>query len=198
LAAGRFSFAHAGQLMYNDRLLPEWRLRNWADPAEVAAIGQEMKRVQEGMDADEYSHLQYLYDHGPTSNHALTISVASATARGLQAAFSVTAGDADHQGSTVEGLTFLFDYGDGQTGPSTTHEYARSGRYLVSCSATDEHGVSQTDWIFLTVGGPACDGGGREKTNTKNSPFADWTDGQRYGIIRGKGNACSSCRQVDA
>ncbi|HSJ56830.1 MAG TPA: PKD domain-containing protein, partial [Anaerolineae bacterium] len=53
-------------------------------------------------------------------------------------------------------LTYLFDYGDGQTGSSATHEYAESGHYLVSCRVTDENGVSQTDWLFVMVGQPAC------------------------------------------
>jgi hypothetical protein len=142
-----------------DRLLPEWRARNWADPAEVRVIGQEMKRVQEQMDADAYSHLQYLYDQGPTSNYAPTISMASATANGLEATFSVMAGDADHGESGGDSLTYLFSYGDGQTGSSAKHEYTQSGRYLVSCSVTDENGVSQTDWLFVMVGGPTCDDG---------------------------------------
>ena len=141
----------------NDRLLPEWRARNWADPAEVATIGQEMKRVQEQMDADAYSHLRYLYDQGPRSNYAPAISMASATANGLQATFSVMAEDADHGADGGDSLAYLFDYGDGQAGSSATHEYAQSGRYLVSCRVTDENGVSQTAWLFVVVGQPACD-----------------------------------------
>lgn len=135
----------------DDRLLPEWRLRNWADPAEVTIVGKEMKRVQEQMDADAYAHLQYLYSQGPTSNHAPTISLASLPANGLRATFSVTAGDADHEDGGGS-LAYLFDYGDGQTGSGATHEYARPGRYLVSCTVADENGVSQTDWVFVTVG----------------------------------------------
>jgi hypothetical protein len=48
-------------------------------------------------------------------------------------------------------LTYLFNYGDGQTGSDATHEYEQAGRYLVSCTVTDENGVSQTDWLFVTV-----------------------------------------------
>lgn len=136
----------------NGRLLPEWRARNWGDPAEVTGIGEEMKRVQEQMDADAYSHLQYLYNQGAASNYAPTLSMTSATPNGLEAAFSVMAEDADHGEGRAGSLTYLFDYGDGQTGSSATHEYAQPGRYLVSCRVTDEHGVSQTDWIFVTVG----------------------------------------------
>jgi hypothetical protein len=134
------------------RLLPEWRVRNWADPAEATVIGEEMKRVQEQMDADAYAHLQYLYNQGPTSNYAPSVFLASATADGLEAVFSVMAEDPDHGGGAGDSLTYLFNYGDGQTGSSAKHEYAQSGRYLVSCRVTDENGVSQTGWIFVTVG----------------------------------------------
>jgi hypothetical protein len=66
--------------------------------------------------------------------------------------FSVMAEDPDHSGGAGDSLTYLFNYGDGQTGSSAKHEYAQSGRYLVSCRVTDENGVSQTGWIFVTVG----------------------------------------------
>jgi hypothetical protein len=149
---------HLFDVVY-DRLLPEWRVRNWADPAEVTVIGEEMKRVQEQIDADAYSHLQYLYDQGPTSNYAPTISMTSATTNGLEATFSVMTEDADQGDGGGDGLTYLLNYGDGQTGFSATHEYAQSGRYLVSCRVTDANGVSQTDWIFVVVGEPTCDDG---------------------------------------
>ena len=136
----------------NDKLLPEWRDRDWADSAAVTVIGEEMKRVQEQMDVDAYWHLKSLYDHGAASNYAPTVSLSSATANGLQVTFSVTADDAD--GSE---LTYLFNYGDGETGADPTHEYEQAGRYLVSCTVTDENGVSQTDWLFVTVsGGATC------------------------------------------
>ena len=58
------------------------------------------------------------------------------------------------------GLTTTFHYGDGQIGSNTTHMYAQPGRYLVSCTATDGNGVSQTDWRFINVSaGPSCNDG---------------------------------------
>ena len=333
----------------NDKLLPEWRERDWTDPTSVAVIGTEMKRVQEKMDADAYSHLQYLYDNGATSNYAPTISIDSAPPNGLEVTFSVTANDADawtgqgsilidfsvssgtvtnpetspvdgrywnsiadpnagsvtnalwsdgtsaavdvvitdafagdtasgsgsvlypgeaqqdgffvgvgsgyddaaaqleirdldpnktydftffgsrnssefdrrgdytiggetvtldaynntdqtvsildvspnangtvvidiqkhaegdgfaylnvleineHGGGGDSNLTYLFNYGDGQTGSSATHAYVQFGRYLVSCTVTDENGVSQTDWLFVTVSEPTCDDGLRNQ-----------------------------------
>ncbi|MFZ0451119.1 MAG: PKD domain-containing protein [Desulfatiglandaceae bacterium] len=331
-----------------DKLLPEWRGRDWADSATVDVIGKEMKRVQEQMDADAYWHLKFLYDHGAASNYAPTVSLDSVGVDGLQVLFSVTADDADEArtwqnsilidfsdhgtianpetspvvgrywnhiadpnsgsiasvlwvdgtsstvdvvitnafaGSTPSGsgsvlypaeaqqdgffagvgaeyndpsaqleiqdldpnkiydftffgsrnsssydrrgdytintetvtldaynntnqtvsihdvlpdangtvtihvekhaagngfaylnvieineyenngdeegeLTYLFNYGDGQTGSSTVHEYEQAGRYLVSCTVTDENGVSQTDWLFVTVSGEPTSGEG--------------------------------------
>jgi hypothetical protein len=139
----------------NNRLLPDWRMRDWKDPTAVTVVGEEMKRVQEQMDADAFKHLKYLRDHGATSNYAPSVSIDSATYNNPEITFSVTGYDAD--GSE---LTYLFNYGDGQIGSSQTHEYAQSGHYLVSCIVTDENGVSQTDWLFVTVSRePTCDDG---------------------------------------
>jgi hypothetical protein len=151
------------------KLLPEWRDRDWTDPAVVITIGEEMKRVQEQLDADAYWHLKYLYDHGATSNYAPTISIDSVTANGLEVTFSVTADDADGGG---EGLTYLFDYGDGQISSDRTHVYDQAGRYLVSCTVTDENGVSQTDWLFVTVKGHRVLSGLGETSSGWSEAFA--------------------------
>ena len=136
----------------NNRLLPDWRNRDWTDSAVVTVIGEEMKRVQERMDADAFGHLVHLRDNGARSNYAPEVSIDSATHNDLVVTFSVTAHDAD--GGE---LTYLFDYGDSETGSSQTHEYAQAGHYLVSCTVTDENGVSQTDWLYVTVGfEPTC------------------------------------------
>jgi hypothetical protein len=131
----------------NGRLLPDWRGRDWTDPAAVAAVATEMKRVQERLDADAYGHLKYLYDHGAASNHAPTVSLDSASVHEAQVTFWVSAGDPDGGA-----LTYWFDYGDGQSGSSATHTYAQAGHYLVSCTVSDERSVSQTDWLFVTLG----------------------------------------------
>ena len=92
----------------NDRLLPEWRSRDWADSEAVAVIGEEMKRVQERMDADAYWHLKYLYDHGAASNYAPSVSLDSASEDSLQVTFSVTADDADGSRTWRHGLVIDF------------------------------------------------------------------------------------------
>jgi hypothetical protein len=137
----------------DDILLPDWRSRDWLDEAVVNKIGEEMRRVQEQMDAEAYRHLKYLYDHGATSNFAPTVSIDSVSYNGLEVTFSVTAADADSNG-----LTYLcyhgdgqFQNGNGQGSFSVVYKYAHNGHYLVSCTVTDNHGVSQTDWLFVTV-----------------------------------------------
>ena len=132
----------------NNTLLPDWRSRDWTDLAVVTTIGEEMRRVQEQMDADAYWHLKYLYDNGATSNYAPMVSIDSVSYNELEATFSVTTYDADD-----DTLTYLFNYGDGQIGSNETHKYAQDGHYLVSCTVTDSHGISQTDWLFVTVVG---------------------------------------------
>jgi hypothetical protein len=130
----------------NNTLLPDWRSRDWTVNAVATTIGEEMRRVQEQMDTDAYGCLKYLYDHGSSSNYAPTVSIDSVSYNGLEATFSVTADDADN-----DTLTYLFGYGDGQSSSNETHVYDQNGRYLVSCTVTDDHGVSQTDWAYITV-----------------------------------------------
>jgi len=133
----------------NNTLLPDWRSRDWADGAVIKAIGEEMKRVQEQMDADAYGHLKYLYTNGATSNYAPTMSIDAVSYNKLEATFAVRTADGD--GNT---LTSLFNFGDGQTGSNKVHNFAIDGHYLVSCTVTDPLGISQTDWIFVNMVSP--------------------------------------------
>ena len=130
----------------NNVILPDWRSRDWADGAAVNTVGEEMKRVQEQMDKDAYMYLKYLYDTGATSYFAPEISIDSIFLNAREATFSVTTYDADD-----ENLTNFFNYGDGQSGSDAWHKYIYNGHYLVSSTVTDEHGISQTDWLFITV-----------------------------------------------
>ena len=133
----------------NNTLLPDWRNRDWTNTAVVTMIGEEMRRVQEQMDADSYWHLKYLYDHGATSNYAPSVSIDSVSYNEREVTISVTLQDADY-----DSITYQFNYGDGQISSNKTHRYIRAGHYLVSCTVTDSHGISQTDWIFVTVEAP--------------------------------------------
>ncbi|MCK4661192.1 MAG: PKD domain-containing protein [Phycisphaerae bacterium] len=62
--------------------------------------------------------------------------------------FVATAEDED---GTIE--EYLWDFGDGETasGVSAWHTYDAPGWYLVSCTVTDDDGVSITDWRYLYV-----------------------------------------------
>jgi hypothetical protein len=189
-----------GQLfdVVNDTLLSDWRSRNWSDNSVVNVIGEEMKRVQEQMDYDAYKLLRYLYDYGSSSNYAPTVSIDDVSNNGMEATFSVTAGDTDG-----DEFTYRFNYGDGQINANATHTYAQNGHYLVSCTVTDEHGISQTDWIFVTVHGsdlPAAfnksspsNGASSQSTN----PTLSWDNSSgatsyEYCYDTSNDNACSN------
>ena len=74
------------------------------------------------------------------------VSIDSVSLDEMEATFSVTTNDADD-----DNLTSLFDYGDGVSGSNDWHEYIYNGHYLVSSTVTDVDGISQTDWLFITV-----------------------------------------------
>jgi hypothetical protein len=50
-------------------------------------------------------------------------------------------------------VSYSWNFGDGHTAPGqdVCHTYRRSGRYLVSCTVTDDDGVSITDWLYVGV-----------------------------------------------
>jgi len=131
-------------------LLPEWRARDWSDGAVVANIGREMKRVQERMDADAYSLLHCLYvndiDNLPPVDSRIDGWCVD------QMTVVLTASAVDTAGAIIE---TLWNYGDGLSGASDTHEYGQPGTYLVSFTVTDDDTVSFTDWEFVTIPDPA-------------------------------------------
>ncbi len=176
-------------------LLPDWRSRNWIDNAVVTTIGEEMRRVQEQMDTDAYWYLKYLYDHGSASNHAPSVSIDSVSYNALEATFSVTTDDADD-----DTLIYLFDYGDGQSSSSDTHVYDQNGRFLVSCTVTDNHGVSQTDWLFITINSSVSFSKSaplNRAAGISTSPTLSWgtyseATGYEYCYDTSNDNACSN------
>lgn len=140
-----------------DELLPAWRARDWQDEGVVAAIGAEMKRVQEQMDADAYSLLDRLFLSGVDDHAPVLSGIDGWTADDLTVTFTATAADEDGLVASV-----LWRYGDGETGADTSHAYAAPGTYLVSFTVTDEAGVSFTDWEFVTVDVTSAASGGAE------------------------------------
>ncbi len=135
--------------LVTDLLLPAWRARDWNDADSVAVIGHEMKRVQERMDADAYSLLNCQYLQGVGNFAPLGSVIDDWLATDLTVTLTATAVDVD--GDIIE---TIWDYGDGQTGISDTHDYDDYGSYLVSFTAMDDDSVSHTDWEFVTLTNP--------------------------------------------
>ena len=120
-------------------LLPHWRTH---ETPSVAV----MTRVEHRMASDAYSLMDCL-DNLRNNNKAPDASFEHEN-RGLTVDFTSLAQDAD---GSIQ--THLWDFGDGETSPtaSPSHGYNASGAYLVSCTVTDNEGVSSTDWRYLEV-----------------------------------------------
>jgi hypothetical protein len=129
-----------------NKLLPQWRVRDWSDPAVVARTMAEMTRVENQMAADAYRLLERMLN-GRSDNYAPMASgidgykVIRRTVR-----FSCTVADRD--GSITNQF---WNYGDGQTGSASSHTYDAAGTYLASFTVTDNDGVRYTDWMFVEV-----------------------------------------------
>ncbi len=130
-------------------LLPAWSKRNWSDSAVRATLAEQMTRVQEAIVSDCLSVLQSISPTPGQANHAPEVRIESARTRNLTCTMDFFAEDAE-DGPIVAGL---WDYGDGKTGASPRHDYARAGEYLVSLTVIDSDGARQTAWRFVRVGG---------------------------------------------
>lgn len=114
-----------------------------------------MTRVEHRIANDAYSLLYCLdinqtSNYTPYENHAPTAYM-YATGTGLMMDFAVLVGD---DGGVA---AYLWDFGDDETSPdqSPSHTYGAAGWYLVSCTVTDNEGVSSTDWQYYYVPEPA-------------------------------------------
>ena len=134
-----------------DELLSHWR-------SVGIPSSEEITRVEIRCAEDAYSLLDCL-DNVQDDNLAPTIElvVADMSEQGLY--FEPLAEDED-------GLiqTYLWNFGDDETSSaeSVWHTYTDPGWYLVSCTVTDDDGVSVTDWRYCHVparlGDLNCDG----------------------------------------
>ncbi|PIV63920.1 MAG: hypothetical protein CO162_08010 [bacterium (Candidatus Ratteibacteria) CG_4_9_14_3_um_filter_41_21] len=124
----------------NNTLLPHWRANGV--PSVV-----EMTRIEHRMAADAYSLLSCL-DKQDRMNRApdLTLNVYQ---ENLTANFTVRVNDPDGKIVSIK-----WDFGDSQISKekSPSHTYAKPGTYLVSCTVTDDDGVTITDWDYLHFG----------------------------------------------
>ena len=130
--------AHMIDTVTNE-LLPFWR-------AEGAPSIDEMTRIEHQMANDAYSLLDCL-DNVQYDNNAPTVSISTDTDV-LDVDFTMDANDSD--GSIVS-TEWNFGDGNSSTDPSPSHTYPDEGDYLVSCTVTDDDGVSITAWKYLTI-----------------------------------------------
>jgi hypothetical protein len=124
--------------MVTETLLPHWRAYGVPDVSELT-------RVESRMATDAYSLLDCL-DKRQKDNQAPTISF-RAPSDGLTLALDAVAED---DGVIV---TAYWDFGDGAHSAdlAASHTYDQPGTYLVSCTVTDDRGVSATDWRYYEV-----------------------------------------------
>ncbi|MBN1346857.1 MAG: PKD domain-containing protein [Phycisphaerae bacterium] len=118
-------------------MLGHWRAEGRPDVDEMA-------RVEATIAGDAYSLLACL-DLGDASNQAPNVAIEEPNGPGLRLQFTVSASD------DGAGLTYAWDFGDDETSgdPSPVHTYGGPGWYLVSCTVTDDDGVSNTDWVYV-------------------------------------------------
>jgi PKD repeat protein len=130
--------AHMFDVVTNT-LLSHWRTNGVASVAE-------MTRIEHQMANDAYSLLDCL-DRRQSNNRAPTLDLL-ATPDGLRLNASVNADDSD--GRIIQ---TIWDFGDGEyaTEKSPVHAYAKLGTYLVSCTVTDDDGVSITQYKYFSV-----------------------------------------------
>ena len=123
----------------NSTFLPHWR----ADGVPSVA---EMTRIEHQIANDAYSLLDCLDNH-QSDNKAPDVTF-NIFPDGLTLNFQLVASDSD---STIDCIEWNF--GDNQTSTEEmpSHTYAESGTYLVSCTVTDDEGVSITDWRYYVV-----------------------------------------------
>jgi len=130
-----------------DVLLPHWR-------SEGVPSAAEMTRIEHRMTNDAYSLLDCL-DNVQSNNKAPTIDI-NAVPNGLGVDFQLTAADSD---GTIQNIEWNFGDDQNSTQASPSHTYDQGGTYLVSCTVTDDDGVSISDWMYVTLAGLPDDGG---------------------------------------
>ncbi|MHC4618193.1 MAG: PKD domain-containing protein [Planctomycetota bacterium] len=130
--------AHMFDLVRN-MFLPHWR-------AEGAPSVGEMTRIEHRIADNAYSLLDCL-DNVQSDNKAPQVTF-SALPDGLTVDFELIASDSD---GTIVGVEWSFGDDQNSTEASPSHTYDEPGTYLVSCSVTDDDGVSITDWRYFVV-----------------------------------------------
>jgi len=126
--------------------------RQWRQSSALAV--HDMPRVEGRMAEDAYSLLFHLL-HTQADNRAPVVELrvsahGNGAGNGFPHRFEARAADVDGRV-----IAYGWRFGDGHTatGAAPGHAFDRPGRYLVSCTVTDDDGVSSTDWQYLLVPG---------------------------------------------
>jgi hypothetical protein len=124
--------------MVMETLLPHWRAYGVPDVSELT-------RIESRMADDAYSLLDCLDRR--RDNQVPTISFVGSP-DGPTLSFTVAVDDPDGVIVATE-----WDFGDGSRSSevSPLREYTEPRTYLVSCTVTDDRGVSVTDWRYYEV-----------------------------------------------
>ena len=130
--------AHTFDIVVNT-FLPHWRT------AGVPPVA-EMTRIEHQIASDAYSLLDCL-DNRQSDNKAPHVTFNSFPHE-LTVDFTLIANDPD---GTIVAIEWNFGDGQTSTGSSPSHTYTEPGTYLVSCTVTDDDGVSITDWGYCNV-----------------------------------------------
>ena len=130
--------AHMFNVVVNT-LLPHWR-------AEGIPAVNDVNRIEHRMADDAYSLLDCL-DSCQSDNKAPDVTF-DAFPDGLTVDFTLIANDSD---GTIDDIEWNFGDDQNSTEPLPSHTYAEAGTYLVSCTVTDDDGVSITDWRYYVV-----------------------------------------------
>lgn len=148
-----------------DVLLPHWR--TFGTPSRDT-----FERVCHRIAADAYS-LLYCLDLVRNNNKAPVVDF-DILPKEMTLHFTLDAFDPDGQIESV-----LWDFGDNSTSPqpSPSRTYTTPGDYLISCTVTDDEGVSNTKWAYFQV--PfSCDLTGNEQVGLGDLGFLaqSWLD----------------------
>lgn len=125
--------------MVENIFLPHWRDKGVPSEAE-------MTRIEHQVANDAYSLLNCL-DYVQNNNMAPEVSV-DVNSHETRLKFTAAANDVDGTIAAIE-----WDFGDGHSSTeiSPVHMYADPGTYLISCTVTDDDGVSITGWKYFDV-----------------------------------------------
>lgn len=122
-----------------DTFLPHWR-------AEGVPSVAEMTRIEHQMAEDAYSLLDCL-DNRQSDNKAPDVDF-SIFPYESTIHFELIASDTD---GTIDTVEWCFGDGQNSSESSPIHTYVTPGTYLISCTVTDDDGVSITDWRYCIV-----------------------------------------------